>query len=98
MISRSRGKGSRRLPGRDGGARRRQKVRPWRDYVPSAVGLETELDQPSCAIRFRIYEDALPNCLAGLDKELSDLGVPFHIKSLGLKRQFYGIIREARFE
>ena len=98
VSGRSLGKGSRRLPGRDGGARRSTSGRSWRDYVPSAVGLETGLEQPCATFRFRLFEDGLPSNLAKLDAELSQRGVPFHIKSMGLKRLFHGILREARFE
>ena len=94
----SRGKGSRRLPGRDGGAGKKAKRTAWREYVPSAVGLELALEPPTREFRFRLHSQEVPVKLKRLDAALSGLGVPFHIKSLGRSSQFFGILQSARFQ
>jgi hypothetical protein len=60
--------------------------------------MEVDLEQPTTRYRFRIYSSEIPSKLPHLDAALSNLGVPFHIKSLGRSSVIYGIIRTARFE
>lgn len=93
----SRGKGSRRLPGRDGGARRQEAGEHWRIHVPSAVQRELGLQHPTHEFRFRIYSAELATALGGLDASLARLGISYHIKSLGRSTILMGLIRTARF-
>src|SRR2546423_15552011 len=97
QINRSRGKGSRRLPGRDGRGRKSPTRAHWKTHVPSAVSLESDLQQPTSEVRFRLWSSELPAKLAKLDDALSGSSVPFHIKSLGRSAVVMGLIRTARF-
>jgi hypothetical protein len=94
----SQGKGKRRFPGRDGGARKRAKHGSWRDLVPSAVRLELTLEPPIHEFRFEFAGQVLAVRLRQLDAHLSQSGAPFHIKCLGRSKRFRDFPGRARFQ
>jgi hypothetical protein len=65
--------------------------------VPSAVGLESDLHQPTTELRFRLSSSEVPAKLEQLDRVLSDSNLPYHIKSLGRSEVIMGLFRTARF-
>jgi hypothetical protein len=94
---RSLGKGSRRMSGRDGGARRRRGHEDWRNYVPAAARLETEIPSPVAELRFTFCGDGVGEKLRRLDAALSGRRIAYHIKSLGRTRKYLDMWRTARY-
>jgi hypothetical protein len=74
----SRGKGSRRMPWRDGG-RRKQRCSEWRKQAMHAVDDPATLEEPVAALTFRGYLcDKPEHLIYRLDQEMARAGIPYH--------------------
>jgi len=92
----SRGKGGRRRPWRDGGARRAtHRAVSWREYVPNALRLESAVATPTAEIRFNVWTSALATDLGALDRALRTADIPYYIQLL--KRSAGGVFQMTRF-
>src|SRR5262245_38783248 len=85
---RSRGRGSRRWPGRPGGARKRKPVPAWQKRTQHRVRDVTAVPTPAVALPYRgeYRRDAAHNAYL-LDQELGRLGVRYFAEYHGRRRR-----------
>ena len=75
----SRGKGSRRYPGRPGGARKRKPIGPWKKRCQHTVSDIRELPQPVTQLNYCGIWCKKPKERAYLfDQEMAKLGISYH--------------------
>src|SRR6266436_6614375 len=84
MLSpRSRGKGSRRMPGRDGG-RRKSKPAIWRKQAQHAVDSVDELKGPVHPLLIQgRYGDSAPDMIYRFDQDMAKIGLPYYAEFSG---------------
>ncbi len=84
----SRGKGSRRRPGRSGGARKRKPIE-WHKQATHAVDDARELGEPVVSLRYWGEWGQPPSVqIYKFDQKIAAIGIRYHARCLGRRAGF----------
>ena len=101
MLSpRSRGKGSRRMPGREGGRRKAKAILPggksndedrltWRKHAQHAVASLADLTEPFCPlVTSGFFGDSAADFIYKFDQCIAKWGLPYYAECTGRRHQW----------
>jgi hypothetical protein len=89
LAPRSRGKGSRRWPGRDGGRGKRKGLATWRKHAQHAATSIAELTQPLEQVVINgFYRDSADDFIYKFDQCMAQMGLQYYAECTGRRHRW----------